>query len=107
MGKRGPGAGRLRAAAKEAPIVVSHPWDKDGMPEAERVIAFLESLPIVSGLRAGEKLELLEFQRQFVRGEMQQGVIDGDATGDQTRQHALNCRAIAAERVHRQGPQRE
>ena len=38
------------------------------MPEEEQVIAFLESLPIVSGLRAGEKLELLGFQRQFVRG---------------------------------------
>lgn len=68
MGKRGPGAGRLRAAAKAAPAVVSHPWEKDGMPESEQVIAFLESLPIVSGLRAGEALELLEFQRQFIRG---------------------------------------
>lgn len=38
------------------------------MPESEQVIAFLESLPIVSGLRAGEALELLEFQRQFIRG---------------------------------------
>jgi len=38
------------------------------MPEADKVIAFLESLPIVSGLKAGEALELIEFQRQFVRG---------------------------------------
>jgi phage terminase large subunit-like protein len=38
------------------------------MPEAEQVLAFLETLPIVSGLRAGERLELLDFQRQFVRG---------------------------------------
>jgi phage terminase large subunit-like protein len=37
------------------------------MPEAEQVLAFLETLPIVSGLRAGERLELLDFQRQFVR----------------------------------------
>jgi phage terminase large subunit-like protein len=68
MGKRGPGAGRLRAAAKAAPAFVAHPWDKAGMPEADRVIAFLETLPIVAGLKAGETLELLEFQRQFVRG---------------------------------------
>jgi phage terminase large subunit-like protein len=67
MGKRGPGAGRLRAAAAEAPAVVDHPWDKDGMPEADRVLAFLESLPIVSGIRAGEQMEVLDFQRQFVR----------------------------------------
>lgn len=38
------------------------------MPVADRVLAFLESLPIVSGPRAGETLELLEFQRQFVWG---------------------------------------
>lgn len=68
MGKRGPGAGRLRAAANAAPAIVAHPWEKDGMPEDEKVIAFLESLPIVSGLKAGETLELLDFQRQFVRG---------------------------------------
>lgn len=68
MGKRGPGASRLREAAKAAPAIVAHPWEKQGMPEDEQVIAFLETLPIVSGLRAGELLELLEFQRQFVRG---------------------------------------
>lgn len=68
MGKRGPGAGRLRAAAAAAPAIVAHPWEKEGMPEAERVLSFLETLPIVSGLRAGEALEPLEFQRQFVRG---------------------------------------
>ncbi len=37
------------------------------MPDAERVLAFLRSLPIVSGLRAGEHFEPLEFQEQFVR----------------------------------------
>lgn len=68
MGKRGPGAGRLRAAAKAAPISIKHPWEKKGMPPAERVLAFLRTLPIVSGLKAGTKLELLDFQEQFVRG---------------------------------------
>lgn len=70
MGKRGPGAGKLRAAAKayDEAAFVAHPWDKEGMPEDERVIAFLETLPIVSGLKAGETLELIDFQRQFVRG---------------------------------------
>lgn len=38
------------------------------MPEAERVLAFLGTLPIVSGLRVGEQLEVLDFQRQFVMG---------------------------------------
>ncbi|MGE9007048.1 terminase large subunit [Leptospira interrogans] len=68
MGKRGPGAGRLRAAAAAAPATVKHPWEKKKMPADEKVLAFLRSLPIVSGLKAGEKLKLLEFQETFVRG---------------------------------------
>ncbi|HEX8553158.1 MAG TPA: terminase TerL endonuclease subunit [Sphingomonas sp.] len=68
MGKRGPGASRLRLAAEGAPAVVSHPWEQADMPPDEQVLAFLRSLPIVSGLRAGELLELLAFQEQFVRG---------------------------------------
>lgn len=67
MGKRGPGAGRLKAVAARAEVIMGHPWEHDGMPAAERVLAFLRELPIVSGLRAGERLELLPFQEQFVR----------------------------------------
>jgi phage terminase large subunit-like protein len=37
------------------------------MPPAERVLAFLRTLPIVSGLKAGEQMELIDFQEQFVR----------------------------------------
>lgn len=87
MGKRGPGAGRLRAAAVGAPVeaaswegtllapleparprlAVAHPWEQDGMPPADKVLAFLRALPIVSGLRAGQTMELLDFQERFVR----------------------------------------
>ncbi|RTL97469.1 terminase large subunit [Ancylobacter aquaticus] len=38
------------------------------MPPDERVLAFLRTLPIVSGLRAGQTMEPLAFQEQFVRG---------------------------------------
>lgn len=38
------------------------------MPAVEQVLAFLRSLPIVSGLKAGETMELLAFQEAFVRG---------------------------------------
>lgn len=68
MGKRGPGAGRLKAAAAGAAVITAHPWEQEGMPAEERVLAFLRDLPVVSGLRAGERLELIEFQEQFVRG---------------------------------------
>ena len=86
MGKRGPGAARLKLAAARAPqraagdagplfdgwaplpaATAAHPWEKEGMPPEEQVLAFLRTLPVVSGLRAGETLELLEFQETFVR----------------------------------------
>ena len=38
------------------------------MPAAEQVLAFLRTLPIVSGILAGSKMELIDFQEQFVRG---------------------------------------
>jgi phage terminase large subunit-like protein len=38
------------------------------MPADERVLAFLRTLPIVQGLKAGERMELIEAQEQFVRG---------------------------------------
>jgi hypothetical protein len=56
MGARGPGSGKLKAVAARAPSIVHNPWDKAGMPAAEKVLAFLGTLPIVSGLRAGETM---------------------------------------------------
>lgn len=104
MGKRGPGAARLREAARGAPPAlgmapmplfgdawpaslagVKHPWEQEGMPADERVLAFLRSLPIVSGIKAGERMELLEFQERFVRGVY--GETDG---GRQVRLAALS-----------------
>lgn len=91
MGKRGPGAKRLRDAAKayDETAQVAHPWEKDGMPEAERVIAFLETLPIVQGLKAGEALELIDFQKQFVRG------VYGPRTDDGLRLVRLAALSVA------------
>ena len=70
MGKRGPGSKRLReAAAKHAssPATAKHPWEKRGMSAEAKVIAFLETLPIVAGLKAGKRMKLLDFQKDFVR----------------------------------------
>lgn len=68
MGARGPGAAKLKAVAASAPGLVAHPWEQEGMPAADRMLAFLGTLPIVSGLKAGERMEVLDFQEQFVRG---------------------------------------
>ena len=42
------------------------PWRKRGLSRAQRVIAFLETLPITKGILAGTKMVLLPGQRQFV-----------------------------------------
>ena len=42
------------------------PWEADGLTRAERVIAFVESLPITKGFGAGENVKLLPFQREWI-----------------------------------------
>ena len=42
------------------------PWTLPGMSRAERVIAFLEYLPITKGILRGKKMRLLPHQREFV-----------------------------------------
>ncbi|WP_206340892.1 terminase large subunit [Marinicauda algicola] len=42
------------------------PWKKKGLSRVERVIAFLEWLPITKGKLAGTKMKLLPEQREFV-----------------------------------------
>ncbi len=78
MGKRGPGAGRLMQVARMAepqrpdlfapdvPAAVPHPWEQPDLSRAERVIAFVESLPITKGYGAGGRVELLPFQREWI-----------------------------------------
>jgi phage terminase large subunit-like protein len=43
------------------------PWHKRGLSRADRVIAFLEALPITKGILAGKRMKLLPGQRKFVR----------------------------------------
>ena len=43
------------------------PWHKRGLSRADRVITFLETLPITKGILAGKKMKLLPGQRKFVR----------------------------------------
>src|SRR5580765_6016394 len=42
------------------------PWQKKGMSRVERVIAFLEFLPITKGIKLGSSLKLLPGQRRFI-----------------------------------------
>jgi phage terminase large subunit-like protein len=42
------------------------PWEKPGLSRVERVIAFLEFLPITKGILIGKKMRLLPGQRRFI-----------------------------------------
>lgn len=67
MGARGIGAARMKRAAEGAEDHTGpHPWEADGLTRAERVIAFVESLPITKGFGAGENVKLLPFQREWI-----------------------------------------
>lgn len=67
MGLRGPGAQRAKAARAEAEKSKRRlPWKKKGLSRVERVIAFLEFLPITKGRLAGTKMKLLPEQREFI-----------------------------------------
>ena len=67
MGLRGP-TSAAKKAAKKLPKRRSAkaPWEKKGLSRAQRVIAFVESLPITSGIHAGRKLILRPWQKDIV-----------------------------------------
>ncbi len=65
MGLRGRGARSVKGRCMYQPE--PQPWEVEGLNRAERVMAFLETLPITAGLLAGSTLKLLPFQRDFLR----------------------------------------
>src|SRR4051812_6147742 len=69
MGMRGPGAAKLRAARGEPEQAKRRrlPWKKAGLTRDQRVIAFLEFLPITKGILAGNRMKLLPGQCEFVQ----------------------------------------
>lgn len=67
MGARGPGAARQKAARESvAGRKRRLPWTAKRLSRAERVIAFLEWLPITKGRLAGRRMKLLPGQRALV-----------------------------------------
>ena len=67
MGARGPGAGRLKAAQAALEGTKRRlPWKRRGLSRADRVIQFLQWLPITKGPLAGKRMKLLPEQREFV-----------------------------------------
>ncbi len=78
MGLRGKGAkpkhlqvvpsdqGTLFSPAEGQPMRRELPWEVPGLSRLDRVIAFLEDLPITQGKLAGQKLRIRPWQRDFL-----------------------------------------
>lgn len=69
MGLRGPGAGRQRRAKEKA---AERPrrkpsWAYSGLSLSERVIRYIQTLPITKGPLAGRRFRLLAGQKEFLR----------------------------------------
>lgn len=65
--KRGPGAARLNDARAKASANPEPPsWKTPGLTRVDRVVRFLESLPVTKGIRAGERMRLIPDQLEFV-----------------------------------------
>ena len=66
MGLHGIGAIKGKKSPDEVERGKPPPWGKKSLSRLERVIAFLEYLPITKGKLTGHKMELLPSQRAFV-----------------------------------------
>lgn len=68
MGLRGPGASPKRhiEETEKPKRKRALPWKKKGLSRPERVIAFLEFLPVTKGIKAGKRMKLLDRQKAFI-----------------------------------------
>lgn len=67
MGARGIGAKTRAAREAQAKTLRRRlPWNKRGLSRLDRVVAFLEDLPITQGTEAGRKLRVRDWQRDFL-----------------------------------------
>ncbi|WP_020146815.1 terminase large subunit [Thioalkalivibrio sp. ALJ15] len=86
MGLRGPGARpkKKRQQAEDAAPAEPPAWEAPGLSRAERVIAFIESLPVTSGVLAGTTMALRDWQREIIHG-----IYATDADGKRSVRTAL------------------
>lgn len=82
MGVRGRGAMTLEERAKVKPR--RYKWQQKKLSRLEKVIAFCESLPCTSGIRAGKKFRLDDWQKEWLAG-----VYAEDAKGRRPCRNAL------------------
>ena len=113
MGLRGPGAKPMKKKAMDAPAeaLEALPWEAEGLSRVDRVVAFLEFLPITSGKLAGTMMQVRPWQREFL--EAVYGVADGQSRPVRTavlsmpRKQGKTAIAAGLALCHLSGPEAE
>lgn len=113
MGLRGPGAKPMKKRVVDAPAeaVGALPWEAEGLTRVERVVAFLEFLPVTSGALAGSQFKVRPWQRAFL--EAVYGVADGATRPVRTavlsmpRKQGKTALAAGLALCHLSGPEAE
>jgi len=68
VGLRGPGASPIKSVEVAAgALPEAMPWQKPGLSRVNRVIAFLEALPVTSGKLAGQKFKVRPWQKKYLK----------------------------------------
>ena len=50
------------------------PWENDKLSRAEKVIAFIEVLPVTAGMDAGKRLVLRDWQKEIIKAPVVQWI---------------------------------
>lgn len=113
MGRRGVGARPRKAAEKQAidtPVV--HAWQAPGLSRSDRVIAFIESLPVTKGILNGHPMKLIPEQRAFIRDIYDPANADGrrivrQAVLSEARKNGKTGLIVGIVTCHLVGPEAE
>lgn len=108
MGLRGVGATRLREAREAAKDTLRVlPWTKKGLSRAQRVLAFLEFLPITKGILAGKRMKLLPEQTAFIKSVYGRGSAASIAIKSEPRGNGKTGLVAGLALCHLLGPESE
>jgi phage terminase large subunit-like protein len=67
MGRRGLGSTPKPPRKSGEPTWKPHVWERPGLSRADRVIKFIETLPVTAGPLAGTTLKLRPWQKKFIK----------------------------------------
>tara|TARA_A100001201_G_C4095729_1_gene203682 strand:+ start:84 stop:1739 length:1656 start_codon:yes stop_codon:yes gene_type:complete len=87
MGQRGAGAAKLKQAYEFRKLRTKFPWDNPKKTRAQKVISFLQWLPITKGKLQGKKMRLLPDQKKFIEA------IYGDLSDEEKRKVLIGIKS--------------